>query len=341
MRRSLLVRTVIVTAAATLVAACGSSTPKTPQSTLKAGISGIGHTSSLTITTALDTTPQALIALAQQMGDKLSPTVAAGLASASFVIEIRDSDGKDLSTLKPGSTKGLAVDLALKAGGQTLAEIIGIDSTLYVQAEVASALGLLGRSKLYGELQARAATLPKFVQAFVAGKWVSLDLTSALGAMSQFGIAAPGAQQWAAFAKAFDGLITSDVKVTRVGSDSQGDHLQLSAQTKKLVGDLVLAVTSNIPISTFLLSKVKVASLPDTAMTADAWVKDGTLSKLSVDLTQFAKPGSTAAGGGHLPLVVTFDRSGGSAITAPTGATAVDVSQLFTLLGSLLGRGSG
>src|SRR5579862_8369277 len=146
MRRSLLVRTVFVAAAATLVAACGSSTPKTPQSALTAGISGIGHTSSLTITAALDTTPQALIALAQQMGDKLSPTVAAGLAGASLVVEIRDSDGKDLSTLKPGSTKGFAVDLALKAGGGTLAEIIGVDNTLYVQGEVASTLGLLGKS---------------------------------------------------------------------------------------------------------------------------------------------------------------------------------------------------
>ena len=48
---------------------------------------------------------------------------------------------------------------------------------------------------------------------------------------------------------------------------------------------------------------------------------------------QFAKP-SEVKPGDSLPVVLTFDRSGDD-IGTPSGATPIDTSQLFTLLGSL------
>ena len=60
------------------------------------------------------------------------------------------------------------------------------------------------------------------------------------------------------------------------------------------------------------------------------------LSKLSVDVVQFAKP-SEVKPGDSLPVVLKFDQSGDD-ISKPSNATTVDTTSLFTLLGSLGGK---
>jgi hypothetical protein len=70
-------------------------------------------------------------------------------------------------------------------------------------------------------------------------------------------------------------------------------------------------------------------------LTLDAWVKDGALMKLAVDLAQLVPAGKVKPGQ-TLPLVLSFERSGGD-IAAPTGATPVDLTQLGNVIGLLSG----
>jgi hypothetical protein len=82
-----------------------------------------------------------------------------------------------------------------------------------------------------------------------------------------------------------------------------------------------------------LRQRLDSARVPDRQVRVDAWVADGALTQISIDLAQFARPG---AGGGHLPLTLTFRRSAGT-VMRPTGATPVDLSQLGSILGAVGG----
>jgi hypothetical protein len=69
--------------------------------------------------------------------------------------------------------------------------------------------------------------------------------------------------------------------------------------------------------------------MQDRTVTVDAWVKDGALTEVSVDLAQFTGASTTP-----VPLTVTFVHSGGD-ITRPSGATPVDLTKLSSLMGAL------
>ena len=335
--------TLITCASLALVAGCGSgsSTPKNPKAELVAGFTGITDSDALTITLKLDTTADKLQAFASEGGAKLSTTAAQDIASANLVIEVKTDNGTHLADLK--SSDGAHVGFWFQANdhGSSLAEIRSTGGALYLQADLKTILTMFGKDKVYGEVQARAKSLPAFVSAFVAGKWVSLDLSALKALAGQFGgagaVPSTNSKQGLQVVTDIRAALTNDVTVTKVGSDSIGDHLQLAGHTKQLATDLTQAVTKNVPSAGLATSRIDPSKMTDHAFVLDAWVKDGALKQLSVDLAQFAKPGQTKPGD-SLPVVLAFDQSGDD-IGKPADVTAVDLSQLGTLLQGLGGFG--
>jgi hypothetical protein len=176
--------------------------------------------------------------------------------------------------------------------------------------------------------------MPAFVQAFVAGKWVSLDLNALKGLVAQFAPqASTSPQQSQKLLNDLRSTLTADVTVTRVGTDDQGDHLKLTTDSKQLLGDLLKAIQTDVPSASLALSKLDASKIPAHSIVLDAWVNDGALSKLRLDIAQFAPPKDLKPGD-SLPIVLTFDRSGDS-IDKPSGATPVDLTQIGALLGGL------
>jgi len=329
------------------VAGCGNGTTATktasqdPKAAFTSSVSAIGNTDALTVTLKLDTTPAALIALSKSdaKGKPLTQQQAADLAAAALVIEAKTSDGSKLSSAKSGSTSKTQARFAFQDNGQTLAEIRTLDNALYAQADLKSILDLFGKGSQYADITARVASMPEFVKALVQGKWVSLDLNSLKSLASQFGAGASATPNSAQTQKLLNDLRTvlgRDVTVTRVGTDSQGDHLQVTTQSRTLIGDLFHTVTSDMPQAGLATSVIKPTSVPDHSIVLDAWVTNGALSKLSLDLAQFAKPGDVQPGQ-HLNVVLLFDQSGDD-ISKPADATPVDMSQLMTLAGALSGK---
>jgi len=346
MRRPLTVFAAAGAVAAVLLTGCGSGSSNTstssqdPKTAFSTGLSGLTDTDVLTLTIKLDTTPENLVAFAKEGPDPstLDPQVAQEIASAQLVLETKTEDGSKLSAAKPGqSSAKTASRLVFVDGGNTLAEIRFRSDAIYAQAQVKSLLDLFQQSKAYADLAARAAQMPAFVQAFVQGKWVSLDLNALKALAGQFGAnASPSSAQSQKLLTDLRALLNRDVTVTRVGTDSNGDHLKLTTQSRQLASDFVQALGTDVPAAGLATGSFKPSTVPDHSVVVDAWVKDGVLSKLAVDVVQFAKPGE-AKPGDSLPVVVQFDRSGDD-ISAPTGATPVDTTQLFTLLGSLAGN---
>jgi hypothetical protein len=338
-------RVVAVAAVAAVVALAGcggssSTTPKDPKGELSASVTNLSDSDVLTTTLKLEATAAELQALAKS--GKNPTTLTAGdaqaLAGASLVIETKTTNGKKLSELKPGDSKATNVSIRGVDNGRTLAELRVINGNLYLQGDLRTILGLAHKAKAYAEVKARAATLPKFIQAFVAGNWVSINGDAAKGLASQFGVNAnqsPSASQSQQLIKDFKNIVNRDVTVTRAGSDSRGDHLRLSGNTRALAQDFMAAIESNVPGGGAIGQQLKPKDVPSRTVTVDAWVKDGTLSEIALDFVQFAKPGEAPAGA-HLPVALTFEQSGDD-ISTPSGVTPVDLSQLGTLLGALGG----
>lgn len=344
MRRPTLAAIAVATCTSlTLVAGCGSgsSTPKDPRAELTAGLSGLTGSDALTITLKLDTTPDKLQGFAAESGDKLTSAIAADVASANLVIEVKTDNGAHLGDLKSSDGSHLGFRLQANDNGSSLAEFRSSGGALYLQADLKTLLTMFGKAKTYDEVKARAASLPAFVSAFVAGKWVSLDLSALKALAGQFGGlgAAPStnSKQGLQLVTDLRAALTADVTVTKVGSDSIGDHLKLTGHTKQLAADLMQTVTKDVPSAGLATSKLDASKITDHTLVLDAWVKDGALKQLSVDVVQFAKPGEAKAGD-SLPIVLAFDQSGPD-IGKPADATAVDLSQLGTLLQGLGGLG--
>jgi hypothetical protein len=328
-------------AAVGLLAGCGSGSTATktasedPKTAFSSGLDGLGDTDALTVTLKLDATADQLVALSKEnpSDTPLTAKQAQELSTASLVIETKTTDGSKLSSANGTSNKA-AFRLAVQDNGNSLAEIRTVDNTLYIQADLKTLLDIFGKSKQYGELTARASSLPSFVQAFVQGKWVSLELNSLKSLASQFGASAStNPQQNQKLLTDLKATLGRDVTVTRVGTDDQGDHLKVTAQSRALVDDIAKTVQADMPSAGLATNALKPTSVPDHSVVIDVWVKDGSLSKLSLDLVQFAKPGEAKAGD-HLPVVLTFDKSADD-ISKPAGAVPVDTSQLFTMLGAL------
>lgn len=342
MRRPFLSLVAAAAVAGVTLTGCGGSgasttASKTPKAAFTSGLSGLGDSDALTVTLKLDTTPEKLMSFAREGGDRVDAATAQKIATAQVVIETKTSDGSKLSALKPGTKTGVGFRLALVDGGQTYAQLLKAGNGLYVQAQAQQLLDLVGKASTFDTLRSRAAQMPPFVRAFVAGRWVVLDLGQLKAMASQFGAnVSPTQQQTQKLMADLKAAVSKDVSVTRVGADDQGDHLRLTAQSRQLVTDVLGAVTGAIPAAGLATSSLKPESIPARPVTVDSWVKDGSLSKLSIDLVQFAKPGE-AKPGDSLPLVLTFDHSGDD-ISAPTGAERVDMSQLFTMLGALGGK---
>ena len=81
--------------------------------------------------------------------------------------------------------------------------------------------------------------------------------------------------------------------------------------------------------------------IPDKTFYLDVWVKDGKLSVVSLDLTQFMKK---PVANKKLAVAIAVNTSP-AAVTAPTGATPLDVQalakELPNALGSMSGGGAG
>src|SRR3954466_9035226 len=344
MRRRLTSLAALATVASLALAGCGSGSggsstaSKDPKAAFATGLSGLSDTDVLTVTLKLDTTPDALIGFAKESGDTLDAQTAQHIATAALVFETKTSDGTKLSDIKPGTKVNAATRIAIQDDGKRLGELRSVDHGLYLQADVKTLLDLFGQSKSYADLTARANQMPSFVRAFVNGQWVVLDLNALKALAGQFGGAAasPSTQQAQKLLTDLKAVIGKDVRVTRVGADAQGDHLKVTTQSRTFVTDLVQTLGSDIPAAGLATGSLKPSNVAEHSVVLDAWVKDGVLSKLSVDVVQFAKP-SEVKPGDSLPIVLLFDQSGDD-ISKPADATPVDTTSLLTLLGSLGGK---
>jgi hypothetical protein len=304
------------------IAGCGGSGGgDATKDALLTGFDGVANADRLTTTIHLDTTSEDLQKLGQASESPLDPQVATAIAAANIVIEtVRGDDGT-------------ALDVTGEAGGPTLVEIRSVGDTLYLQGDVRGIYSLIGKESDYADLKAQTHSMPAFVQAAVDGQWVSLPASTLTSLANLGGGQSSSSGNGPRLLTELRRSIEQHATATEAGTDSHGTHYVLRADTRDLVKDLRAALQSAVPGGSVLSGRV-----PDNAarktITFDAWVRDGAVTQLSIDLLQFSDAHGESPS--TLPLVITFDRSGDD-IAAPADATPVDLTQLGTLFGALTG----
>ncbi len=316
--------------------ACGSVTSTTsslpPPTELTKAVDALYDSTGLTFTLRLDTTAARLQQLqGAQGGSKghaLSDAQAHTLARSAVVFAVTSGKGTLRQASKDPAARGTgAFSLAVNVGGAPgVFEFRYVNKTLYARAD-AQALSSYSPGAL-GKLGPAAGLLD--------GRWLSLPaqtLSGLLGAAP--GTPAPGPAPSAALPNALAQAFAHDVQVTRVGNGARGDHLVLTGSTRAIARDLAGALSGRLGALPGGVGKMfDAAKVPDKVVHLDAYVQDGALRSVSLDLAQFVN-GPDAAALGNQALRVELDIARNAHIVVPPGATPLDLTKLLGSLGGL------
>ena len=263
---------------------------------------------------------------------------------------LTDEDRQGLKILRNGhivlSTGNDKFGVDIKAGDLEHAfELRYVDKKLYARADVAGLAKLFGGSpdEINQTVQAVASQEGlEFVAAAAAGKWLEADFTTLKGTFDEFvkGLqestggslpgpngATPTESEAAAIRDAFDKAFTEDVIIEKLGSDSVGDHYVAKVTSLRSFYAKLLPVLQQhidripsgqqFPAANFI---------PDKPGSLDVWVKDDRVSRVEVDMAQFAP--APPAGAGRVAIRLDIDREAPT-LAAPSDAVTVDLAALF------------
>ena len=217
-------------------------------------------------------------------------------------------------------------------------ELRMVDKTLYVRGDVAGLVRLF---------EAEAGTLSEvvngaqqaglgFVADAVAGKWLALDLApleEMAGGAGQPGGELPklGGPQFQKLLDAVSATFGEDVDVKRLGQEDPGQHYRLTVPLRRVYERLLPSFGELFAMPPGI-APPPANEVPDRSVSLDVWTDDGRIRRAEVVLNQLI-PGAPE---GPVALRVDFESLGGG-ITAPGGAVAVNVTEIFNQLMAGLG----
>jgi hypothetical protein len=280
---------------------------------------------------------------------------------------LSEEDRQGLNILRNGhiavSTGNDRFGLDIKAGDLEHAfELRYVDHKLYARADVAGLAKLFGASpEQVNETVSRLASQEgfEFLAAAAAGKWIVADLSTLKGLFDglgkEFGLDTGGsipaptgdpqaATDYKAVKDAVGKALSEDVAIEELKSDDVGDHYLATVASLRGFYAKVRPVFEQHMAKLPYANELPPASVvPDKPGSLDVWVNSGRVSRLELDLAQFAP--APPAGAGRVALRLDIDREAAT-VTAPPDAVPVDIAGLlqrfFSQFGSFLqGVGSG
>jgi hypothetical protein len=339
----------VVAAALTGVAACGTNSGSSggdPKSAVLDALTAYQNGKELTVTLKLDTSAADLKAFAA-LGDDpatLTDAQATAFTGGSIQIAIKSDKSFKATAKDANASKEGSLALVVNAGGSPkLIEVRVVDGTLYARANVQQIVSYAGDS--FSDIQqfadAQSGTLP-FLKPAVAGDWVKLQLND----LEQFAKSASGGStapslapsQVAGLQQALIDVLKKDISATKsTDGGSLGDHYVLTGSSRTVATDLVgvfKTQIASIPGASKLLANADPTSVPDKTVTVDAYVKNGKVSAIKLNLGQFLDPADAAKFTGKT-FNLEMDFADQADVSVPSGATEINLAALIGGLGHL------
>lgn len=263
---------------------------------------------------------------------------------------LTEEDRQGLTLLRNGhivlSTGNDKFGLDIKAGDLEHAfELRYVDKKLYARADVAGLGKLFGGSpeEIDQTVQALASQEGlEFVAAAGAGKWIQADFSTLKGTFDDLvkgfqestGGSLPGPDgakptesETTAIRDAFDKAFDEDVSIEKLESDSVGDHYVAKVTSlRSFYAKLAPVVQQYMNRFPSPEQFPGAGDIPDKPGSLDVWVKDGRVSRVELDMAQFAP--APPAGAGRVAIRLDIDREAPT-LAAPSGAVTVDLAGLF------------
>jgi hypothetical protein len=321
----------LITPALLLAACAGSSDPSAgddSKAALTAALEALSDSQGLTLDFSLESTPDQLVALAEDSGDELTEEDADKILNSS--LSISGSEGDDAEDTSDDSAQILAT-----IAGEEDFELRVVEQVLYLRADVAGLLDTFGEdSAQVDQLITQTKGQPGFewVEPAVNGEWVSIaNPEQFMGpAASQ-----AGAQQ-EQVVNDVTKAIRDNAEVTSEGEEDEGTHLVAVVplrDTFEAIADDLGEMTGGMPG----MEVPSATDVPDEDLTVDFWVSDGTLTQMQVDFVQIARieGDEVPEGVEEFALQVTFEEFDGG-IEAVADAVEIDPQAVGQALGSMM-----
>ncbi|MCX4908071.1 hypothetical protein [Streptomyces sp. NBC_00878] len=300
------------------VAACGTVENLTAGQKVDRAFEGLGEKKSLAFELGLDAKPSALTKLAGEAepGEELPPELAELFTGVRVKVSVEsrkplaDSGEKDL----------VGTGVTISGPDGVLAEYRLVGDYTYYRADM-KALG-----EAMGFPLPTAEELPeseKDLKKVLEGEWVKVDNSDLDRAAKD----APGSEKGEIDTKtqqklldAVRGVVAREVTFSDKGGSDGVERIVAKASFRDLligVLDKLRPLADDLPAGTELPTDEDLKDAPDKKIAVNFSLKNGDLTRVSVDLAALADDPK----GARLPLVVTFGEAGD--VSAPSGATEV------------------
>jgi hypothetical protein len=339
------------------VSSCGSLSKITTAHAVNDSFANLGKQSEISVTASLGVSASQL----QQIDSTITAPEAEAISTGSIFLYIQSGHGEALNSTQFTTDVDSSLALGLKIGSSVPVELRYVGQTLYLHADVASLFRSIGQPASAGaKFTNMLKSLDKYVPglgALADGNWVKISQATLaeLGSMlnqssssTSGGSSTPTQSQLlAAVQKLTTDLVTAfqnNSTYKDMGPTATGlEHYQATLQVESFIQQAGTALSNDLgslPGASAITGKLggnigkaaSNASVPQTAV-FDVYVQNGTAQEVDVDLNQFAGKNKVSF---PVPLKVVFGSS--PTISAPTGATALDLSGLPQMLGGLTGK---
>jgi hypothetical protein len=327
-----------------------------PASAVTTAFSDLSSQSSVSLTFSLGiTAAQAEVLNAQTSGSKMTQPQLHALTTGSIVFEVATGGGEELSSAKAKTDRNSSFDLGLNMDGNTPFELRVVDQNIYLKTDVGQLGSDVGqtpqKTTSFTTLLQRLNQYVPGIDSLAAGKWVEVShqslaqLAPELKRLGQGTASSPTtvnqAQARSAVLKLVDDLenaLKANTTFTNLGTTGGRSEYGAVLNVSSLASAVIPVLQQDLQAIPSLGSTLgsRIGSLqsrvpPGKTASADVYVKDNKVSEVDLDLDQFM----TKKPPFPVPLRMIFGQPG--PVSAPSGATMLDLSKLPSLLSSLGG----
>jgi hypothetical protein len=333
----------VVTAAALALGACGNpSAPATsPKQAVSKAVGAVSSQKGVNLRISLGVTADQLMTMDKAAGgnDGFTRKIANTIASATIVL--------DSHHVGSGS-RADQFDLALQVGTATPIELRYLNQTLFLHADIKTLGADIGKdtSSVNKALQSANSFVPG-ISALGGSGWVSAKPAALAPLLNGLKAQAPATATTPAATRdlmtKLDNAFNANATITSAGTHGGRAEYIVALRAH----DFVEAAAAALPTSMLgaaggstatnavngLVNKIPAGQ----TVVVDLWVRNNTAQEIDIDLNQFASQGHKF--GFPVPLRIVIGPS--AAVSAPPGATALDLSKIPQLLGGLMSGGLG
>ncbi|GAA2639096.1 hypothetical protein [Streptomyces vastus] len=296
-------------------AACGTVENLTAGQKVDRAVEGLGEQKSLSFELGLQAKPAALMKLASEAepGEELPPEFAKLFTELRVKLSVEskkplaDSGEKDL----------VGMGMRVSGADGVLAEFRVVGDFTYYRADMEALGEAMGVPfPTVDELPESEKELRKVLE----GEWVKVDNSELEQSGKRSGSEEIDTKTQQKILKAVRGVVAREVTFSSKGGSDGTEQIVAKASFRDLltgVFDKLRPLADDLPAGTELPTNKDLKEAPDKKIAVNFSLKNGDLTRVSVNLAALAdKPK-----GARLPLVLTFGKA--SDVSAPSGATEV------------------